>query len=137
MDHSEKPLDHFRKDGMRTSYFNPSGYFSIDARMRIFDDNQVVVTYTIPATKGNLVQDKRFYQALKNDRQMNKRKYHHGRRSKGRAKRTISPQKPDYDMDVQIRPLHSYDDYVQGKRCTHDRQPGCRTHRIESEPAAA
>jgi hypothetical protein len=53
-----------------------------------------------------------FYSRLKNDRQMNKRKHHHGRRTKGRAKRTISPQKPPYDMDVQIRPLHIYDDFV-------------------------
>jgi hypothetical protein len=83
-----------------------------DNCMRIFDDNRLIVTYTVPATKGNLIQDKRFYQALKNDRQMNKRKYHHGRRTKGRAKRTISPQKPLYDMDVQIRPLHIYDDFV-------------------------
>ena len=82
--------------------------------MRIFDDNRLIVTYTIPTTKGHLVQDKRFYQALKNDRQMNQRKYHHGRRTKGRAKRTISPQKPLYDMDVQIRPLNIYDEYIGG-----------------------
>ncbi len=37
------------------------------------------------------------------------RKYHHGGRSKGRAKRTISPSKPLYDMDVLIRPLCEYD----------------------------
>jgi hypothetical protein len=40
---------------------------------------------------------------------MNQRKYHHGTRSKGRAKRTISPRKPLYDMDVLIRPLCEYD----------------------------
>ncbi len=85
-----------------------------DDGMRIFDDNRLIVTYTIPPTKGNLVQDKRFYQALKNDREMNKKKYQSGRRPKGRAKRTISPQKPQYDMDVQVRPLHIYDDFVQG-----------------------
>jgi transposase len=77
--------------------------------MRIFDDDRLVVTYTIPADKGNLVQDKRFYQALRDDKEMNKRKYQHGGRGKGRAKRTISPSKPLYDMDVSIRPLYEYD----------------------------
>ena len=80
-----------------------------DQTMRIFDDNQLVVTYTTPQDKGNLVQDKRFYQALKNDREMNARKYSHGRRGKGRAKQTISPLKPLYEIDVQIHPLEAYD----------------------------
>lgn len=80
-----------------------------DRKMRIFDDNRLVVAYIIPADKGNLVQDKRFYEDLKKDREMNERKYAQGRRSKGRAKRTISPLKPLYEMDVQIRPLTDYD----------------------------
>ena len=80
--------------------------------MRIFEDDRLVVTYTIPETKGNLVQNKRFYQALRNDQQMNERKYHNSRRGKGRAKRTISPQKPLYDMDVWIRPVSDYDRYI-------------------------
>lgn len=80
--------------------------------MRIFDDNRLVVTYTIPDTKGNLVQDKRFYQALRCDQQMNQRKFHNGRRGKGRAKRTISPTKPLYDMDVWVRPVSDYDQYI-------------------------
>ena len=86
-----------------------------DDCMRIFDDNQLIVTYKIPPSKGNLVQDKRFYQELKNDRRMNKKKYQSGRRSKGRAKRTISPQKPQYDMDVQVRSLSIYDNYAQSE----------------------
>ena len=80
-----------------------------DRKMRIFDDNRLVVAYIIPADKGNLVQDKRFYEDLKKDREMNARKYAQGRRSKGRAKRTIGPLKPLYEMDVQIRPLTDYD----------------------------
>lgn len=84
--------------------------------MRIFDDDQLVVTYTIPVDKGNLVQDRRFYAALKKDREMNARKYGQGRRGKGRAKRTISPLKPAYDMDVQIRPLVDYDTIVREVR---------------------
>ena len=80
-----------------------------DNRMRIFDDDRLVVTYTIPAGKGHLVQDKRFYEALKKDRDMNRRKYGKGRRGKGRARRTISPKKPSYEMDVVVRPMSVYD----------------------------
>lgn len=80
--------------------------------MRFFFDDHLVVTYDIPSGKGNLVQKKRFYQALKNDRQMNKRKYGNGRRLKGRAKHTISPSKPLYDLDVQVRPMDIYDEEV-------------------------
>lgn len=84
--------------------------------MRIFSDNQLVVTYAIPPGKGNLVQDPRFYEALRKDRQMNSRKYHNGRRMKGRAKRTISPSKPLYDMDVEIRPALIYDHLIEEVR---------------------
>lgn len=80
-----------------------------DRTMRIFAGNALVVTYEIPMGRGHLVQDKRFYEDLKKDREMNKRKYGHGRRIKGRAKNTISPLKPLYDMDVEIRPIAIYD----------------------------
>lgn len=77
--------------------------------MRIFFNDHLVVTYDIPSGKGNLVQEKRFYEALKKDREMNRRKYgSHGRR-KGRAKYTISPRKPEYDLDVEVRPVFVYD----------------------------
>jgi transposase len=81
-----------------------------DTKMRIFSDNSLVVTYNIPEDKGHLIQDKRFYEALKRDHDMNRRKYNHGRkRCKGRARFTISPLKPLYDMDVQVRPMAIYD----------------------------
>jgi hypothetical protein len=80
-----------------------------DRVMRIFSDDALVVTYDIPEGKGHLVQDKRFYEALKKDHDMNRRKYSHARRLKGRANHTISPLTPPYDMDVQIRPLAIYD----------------------------
>jgi len=80
-----------------------------DRAMRIFSDDSLVVTYEIPEGKGHLVQDKRFYEALKKDHEMNRRKYRFARRSKGRAKSTISPLKPPYDMDVEIRPMAIYD----------------------------
>jgi transposase len=80
-----------------------------DKDMRIFDDDSLIVAYKIPEGKGHLVQDKKFYQALRNDKEMNKRKYSHVKRSKGRAKSTISPSKPLYDMDVEVRSTHIYD----------------------------
>ena len=80
-----------------------------DATMRIFSDDSLIVTYEIAEGKGHLVQDKRFYEALKEDHAMNKIKYRHARRPKGRAKHTISPLTPLYDMDVEIRPIAIYD----------------------------
>jgi hypothetical protein len=47
---------------------------------------------------------------------MNKRKYKSGRRLKGRARHTISPNKPTYAMDVQVRPLFIYDKLVEEVR---------------------
>jgi transposase len=84
--------------------------------IRIFDNDRLVVTYQIPEGKGHLVQDKRFYEALKEDREMNQRKYQSGGRMKGRAKYTISPSKPQYDMDVQVRPVFIYDQLVEEVR---------------------
>ncbi len=84
-----------------------------NGRMRIFENNHLIVGYDVPSTKGNLVQDKRFYAALKKDMAMNKRKYHCGRKGKGRAKQTISPEKPEYAMDVEIRPISDYEQVMQ------------------------
>jgi transposase len=80
-----------------------------DGLMRIFVDDALLVTYEIPEGKGHLIQDRRFYESLKEDHAMNRRKYSHARRLKGRAKQTISPLTPPYDMDVEIRPLAIYD----------------------------
>jgi hypothetical protein len=87
-----------------------------DTTMRIFHNDRLIVIYEIPEGKGHLVQDKRFYEALRKDREMNKRKYKSGRRIKGRAKYTISPSKPPYAMDVEVRPLFFYDQLVQEVR---------------------
>jgi len=86
-----------------------------DKAMRIFSNDALVVTYEIPEGKGHLVQDKRFYEALKKDHEMNRRKYNFGRRLKGRAKYTISRLKPPYDMDVEVRPIAIYDQAAGGR----------------------
>lgn len=83
-----------------------------DKTMRVFSDNRLVVTYEILSGKGLLIQKKRFYENLGKDRAMNARKYHHTRPTKGRAKLTISPVRPRYDMDVEIRPVSVYDHAV-------------------------
>ncbi|MBA4417171.1 MAG: IS21 family transposase [Syntrophus sp. (in: bacteria)] len=80
-----------------------------DKEMRVFDNDCLVVTYEIPEGKGHLIQDKRFYEALKKDREMNRRKYGQSGHAKGRAKCTISPLKPPYSMDVEVRPPSMYD----------------------------
>ncbi len=87
-----------------------------ECTLRIFDDNRLVVIYTIPSSKGNLVQDKRFYAELKKDREMNRRKYAHPKQGKGRAKCTISPNKPLYDIPVDIRPIDAYEQFAQEVR---------------------
>jgi len=80
-----------------------------ERRMRIFDDDRMIVVYEIPETRGNLIQEQRFYDALKNDLEMNRRKYGGAKRTKGRARQTLSPSKPEFDMDVEVRPLTVYD----------------------------
>jgi len=81
--------------------------------LRIFKDDQLIVTYRIPPGKGNLIQDERFYDDLKKDMQMNRRKYQSGRRGKGRAKQTISPESPKYEMDVEVRSILDYEAAIQ------------------------
>ncbi len=78
--------------------------------LRIFVNEKLEVTYQIPETKGELVEDKRFYEALRKDQEMNKKKF--GRfygSKKGRAKVTISPKKPRYDIDVAQRSIADYE----------------------------
>ena len=87
-----------------------------DTQMRIFQDDRLIVTYTIPEGKGQLVQDPRFYAALRQDQALNRRKYQGGKNHKGRAKLTISPLKPKYALDVAVRPAYVYDQVARGNR---------------------
>jgi len=75
--------------------------------LRIFDAATLVVTYTIPAGRGHLVQDPLFYAALRADRALNARKY--ALVPKGKGKATISPVKGRYPVEVQRRALTEYD----------------------------
>ena len=75
--------------------------------LRFFDNDTLVVSYTIPKEKGQLVQETRFYQALRDDKEMQARKFARGSRHKARAK-TLSPQKPAYPVEVQQRDIAVY-----------------------------
>jgi transposase len=75
--------------------------------LRIFDNDRLVVTYTIPQGKGHLVQDERFYRELREDKEMQARKFARRGKHKARAK-TISPTKPAYPIDVQTRDIAVY-----------------------------
>jgi transposase len=79
-----------------------------DATLRIFHDQRLVVTYAIPGTKGNLLAESRLINALKEDRQMNRRKYASAHRSKGRAFTTISPTIPGFALQVERRTMDVY-----------------------------
>lgn len=74
--------------------------------LRVFDDDKLVATYWTPEGKGHFVSDPKFYEALKADREMQERKYNRAQGHKGRA--TISPNKPLYPIDVQLRPIAQY-----------------------------
>src|SRR5579871_5842168 len=78
-----------------------------DNTLRIFADDELVVTYEIPEGKGHLVQDKRFYQALRQDREMQDRKFARGKTHKARAV-TISPRKGVYPVEVERRDMSVY-----------------------------
>lgn len=74
--------------------------------LRIYADDRLVVAYAIPEEKGRLVQDPRFYAALRADHEMQSRKYRDDRRHKGRA--TLSPSSSAFPVDVQRRSLDDY-----------------------------
>ncbi len=83
-----------------------------DRQLRIFDGDRLVVTYAMPEGKGHLVEDKRFYEALKADKEMQARKYAHARQGKGRAKQTISPQPSALELEVETRDMAVYEEVL-------------------------
>jgi transposase len=82
-----------------------------DDLMRIFYQDRLQVVYRIPEGKGHLIEDKRFYEALRRDQEQNRRKYGRQGYQKGRAKRTIGLKRMQYDMDVEVRPVALYESY--------------------------
>ena len=87
-----------------------------DAHLRIFCDANLVEEYDAPEGKGHLVGlDRGHYEALRADRELQKRKFGHRRKGKGKQKgrarfrRTISPTVPPHAVVVEpIVPLGAY-----------------------------
>lgn len=82
--------------------------------VRIFADDKLVATYETPADgkKAETLGDKSIYEELLKDREMQAKKYAHpSKKTKGRAKSTVSPTKPAHEIDVQTRPLSEYAKY--------------------------
>jgi len=76
--------------------------------LRIYYDDELLVTYTEPQEKGHLIQDPRFYAELKACREQNQRKYLHSRKGKARAELFIQ---------VEKRELASYEALAGGSVC--------------------
>jgi len=68
-------------------------------QVQCYYDQELLVTYQEPATKGTTVQDPRFYEQLLADQAMRQRKYQQG---KGRAVQATT------DWDVEVRSLQEY-----------------------------
>ncbi|MCK4499811.1 IS21 family transposase [Candidatus Babeliales bacterium] len=79
--------------------------------IRIYHDQKLLVSYQEPQGKNELVQDERFYERLRRDKEQCRRKYGgNGGKRKGVAKAAYS------DVDVVVRPLSEYDAYITGGR---------------------
>ncbi len=78
--------------------------------IRLFSDDRLTAEYAVVEGKGRISDPHAFYERLRHDRIMNKRKYGvAGRISKGRAHQTISPTVPSYaSHTVDYRPLEAY-----------------------------
>jgi len=79
------------------------------SQLRVFAEDRLIVTYTMPEGKGHLVQDPRFYEALQADKAMQARKFHSAGKHKGRA--TLSPSQPSHPIDVERRSLSEYNQF--------------------------
>ena len=88
-----------------------------DSLLRIFNGDVLVVTYPMPEGKGQLVEDPRFYAALKADKALQARKYGQTRlHSKGRARQTISPRPSRFELEVETRQVADYETALEQRR---------------------
>lgn len=79
--------------------------------LRVVMDDKVLVIYEIPEGKGHLVQDKRFYAALRKERA--KRLLEKPRVFPKKARATLSPAMPPQGFKVEVRPIAHYDALVE------------------------
>jgi transposase len=80
-----------------------------DHRIRIYDDDVLLVSYQEAMGRHELIGDRLFYEQLKRDREQAGRKYG---RKKGKATRGLTTS--SLFPQVQYRPLSEYDQYAQG-----------------------
>lgn len=82
--------------------------------LSIFYNDELHVTYRMPEGKGNLVQDERFYKALKEDAEQIRRKYHWHDSGKGKAKKTLGIVGGySESVTVSIRSIDEYQNIVE------------------------
>jgi transposase len=81
-----------------------------DGTIRLFDDERCAAEYTAVDDRGRISDPHGFYEQLRKDREMNRRKFGNaGKRVKGRARHTISPTMPSYaSVSVEQRLLDTY-----------------------------
>lgn len=77
--------------------------------VRIYQDQDLLATYTEPTTKHHLLADPRFYDDLRRDTKLRRLKYG---RVKGKATRGLS--RGTLSIDVDHRPLAEYERFAQG-----------------------
>lgn len=80
-----------------------------DGSLRVYHDQDLLVTYQEPQGKNILVSDPRFYEDLKLDQEQLRRKYG---KAKGRATRGLI--NGSLFIEVAPRPLSDYEPYAQG-----------------------
>ena len=81
-----------------------------DGIIRIYKDDLLVVVYQIPPGKGITVQDPRFYERLKADKEQQRRKYHRFLTGKAKATRGLLANGLQYE--VMQRSLTVYDQII-------------------------
>lgn len=87
--------------------------------LRAFLNDELLVCYSIPEGKGNLVHDGRFYAALREDAEQIARKYprFRGRKQKGRARSTLGITTKSVDsVIVSVRPVAEYQRFAEAGR---------------------
>ncbi|MEA3378788.1 MAG: IS21 family transposase [Nanoarchaeota archaeon] len=77
-----------------------------DGIIRIFDDDQMIAVYKIPPGKGQVIENPKFYQRLRKDKEQLRKKY---RKPYGKAKATRGLVKHGMQYEVMRRSLSEYD----------------------------
>jgi transposase len=77
--------------------------------IRIYDDQDLLITYEEPGTKHNLIADPRLGEELRHDKEQLKRKY-----GKGKGKATRGLINGSLFINVAYRPLKEYERYASG-----------------------